>query len=67
MSGDFRDFGGVIDNVTLGRKVDFVNDKNIRGRLIYDATDKLTIDLRGIRARLPARLLLRHRARRRCQ
>ncbi len=47
IAADYRKFDGVLHNVTLDRKVDFVDDLNLRGRLILTPTDRLTIDLRG--------------------
>ncbi|MGF7150270.1 iron complex outermembrane receptor protein [Sphingomonas zeicaulis] len=47
IAADYRKFDGVFDNVTLDRKVDFVEDLNLRGRLILTPTDRLTIDVRG--------------------
>jgi iron complex outermembrane recepter protein len=47
IAGDYRKFDGVLHNVTLDRKVDFVEDVNLRGRLLVIPTDRLTIDLRG--------------------
>lgn len=47
VAADYRKFDGVQHNVTLNRKVDFVEDINLRGRLILIPTDRLTLDLRG--------------------
>ncbi len=47
IAADYRDFDGVFENVTLDRKVDFVEDLNVRSRLLFKPTDALTIDLRG--------------------
>jgi iron complex outermembrane receptor protein len=47
ISGDWRQFDGLIPDVTIHRNVDFATDYNFRGRLIYKPTDDLTIDLRG--------------------
>jgi iron complex outermembrane receptor protein len=47
VAADYRKFDGVFHNVTLNRKVDFVEDLNLRGRLLITPTDRLTIDLRG--------------------
>lgn len=52
IAADYRDFGGVLSNVTLDRKVDFIEDFNLRARLIFTPADNLTIDLRGTHARL---------------
>ncbi|MES2495602.1 MAG: TonB-dependent receptor [Pseudomonadota bacterium] len=47
IAGDYRKFDGVFRNVTLNRKVDFLEDVNLRGRLLITPTERLTIDLRG--------------------
>lgn len=47
VAADYRKFDGVFNNVTLNRKVDFVEDINLRGRLLFEPADRLTIDLRG--------------------
>jgi len=47
IAADYRKFDGVFRNVTLNRKVDFLEDVNLRGRLLITPTDRLTIDLRG--------------------
>lgn len=47
VAADYRKFDGVLHNVTLNRKVDFVEDLNLRGRLIFTPAERLTIDLRG--------------------
>ncbi len=46
IAGSWRDFDGVIRNVTLDEKVDFVEDRSVRGRLLFHATDRLSIDAR---------------------
>lgn len=46
VSGYYRDADGLIDSVD-GRDLDFEEQATIRGRLIYDASDDLTFDLRG--------------------
>ncbi|MDF2640690.1 MAG: TonB-dependent receptor [Novosphingobium lindaniclasticum] len=47
VAADYRKFDGVLHNVTLKRKVDFVEDTNVRGRLLLTPTDRLTFDLKG--------------------
>lgn len=47
VAADYRKFDGVLHNVTLNRTVDFVEDLNLRGRLIFTPAERLTIDLRG--------------------
>ncbi len=46
IAGSYQDFDGVINNVTLDKDVDFLEDKNVRGRLLFLPTDNLTFDLR---------------------
>lgn len=52
LAADYRKFDGLLSNATLSRKVDFAEDFNVRGRLIFMPTDRLTIDLRGTHAKL---------------
>jgi iron complex outermembrane receptor protein len=47
VAGDYRKFDGVFRNVTLDRKIDFLEDANLRGRLLFTPTERLTVDLRG--------------------
>jgi len=47
LSGSYSNFDGLINNVTLGQKVDNTQSYDFHGRLIYKATDRLTFDLRG--------------------
>jgi iron complex outermembrane receptor protein len=47
VAADYRKFDGVLRNVTLDRTVDFIEDLNLRGRLIFEPTERLTIDVRG--------------------
>lgn len=47
ISGAYRDFDGVIDNKFLNEPVDFREETTLRGRLLYQPTDNLTIDLRA--------------------
>lgn len=47
VAADYRKFDGVLHNVTLDRKVDFVEDLNLRGRLILTPSERLTFDLKG--------------------
>jgi iron complex outermembrane receptor protein len=46
VSASHRDFGGVIDNPTLGNEVDGYQDTSFRGLLKFLVSDALTIDLR---------------------
>jgi iron complex outermembrane receptor protein len=41
LTGYYTDFGGYIDNVTLGRDVNGQKNKGFRGKLEWDATDSL--------------------------
>ena len=47
VAADYRKFDGVLHNVTLNRTVDFVEDVNLRARLLFTPTDRLTFDLKG--------------------
>ncbi len=47
ISGSYQDFNGVIPNVTLGEDVDFMKDKNLRGRLLILPTERLSFDIRA--------------------
>ncbi|HEY0940251.1 MAG TPA: TonB-dependent receptor [Steroidobacter sp.] len=47
VSGDWRDFDGLIPNVTLGTEADFAEDRNVRARIDYRPSDALSIELRG--------------------
>ena len=47
LSGAYKDSDGNIDNVFLREKVDFYESKDVRARFMINATDALTIDLRG--------------------
>ena len=45
--GAYRDFEGVIDNVTTGDEADFEEMAYVRGRLLFNVADNVTLDLRG--------------------
>jgi len=49
ISGSYREFDGVYSNIyeNAPTGVDYIEDTTIRGRLIIDANDKLTWDLRA--------------------
>ncbi|MCT2398808.1 TonB-dependent receptor [Novosphingobium mangrovi (ex Huang et al. 2023)] len=47
IAGSARNFGGLLHNVYLGKTVDWVHDRNVRGQLKAFLTDTLTADLRG--------------------
>nr|WP_269902790.1 TonB-dependent receptor [Shewanella nanhaiensis] len=46
ITASYKDFDGLIDNVYLNKKVDFQQDKNIRGRFIWQPNDDFSADLR---------------------
>lgn len=54
VSGAARNFDGVIPNITTGRPADFYGDTNLRGRLLIDATDELSLDFRASYSKLRA-------------
>lgn len=43
----YTDYGGLLNNVTLNRKVDFREDLSLQGRLLLLPTDNFSIDLRA--------------------
>jgi iron complex outermembrane recepter protein len=47
LSGAYKDADGNIENVFLHEKVDFLESKDLRARLMILPSDALTIDLRG--------------------
>jgi iron complex outermembrane receptor protein len=47
VSARYIDREGYLDNITRGEKADRFEDLTLRGRLIWQATDELTVDLRG--------------------
>ena len=47
LSGSWRDTQGYIPNTFLGRDADPVKDFSIRGKLLWEPTDNLSVDLRG--------------------
>lgn len=54
LSASASQFDGVIDNVTTGRPADFATDRNLRLRVIGEATDGLTFDFRTSYSKLRA-------------
>lgn len=46
VAGEFKKFDGLIENNFLHKKVDFYTDRDVRGKLLWNATDNLTVDLR---------------------
>ncbi|WP_448657732.1 TonB-dependent receptor [Sphingomonas sp. CJ99] len=52
LSGSFRDTDGYIPNTFLGEDADPVRDFSVRGKLLWQPTDALTVDLRGFYSRL---------------
>lgn len=47
LSADYQNFDGVIENVTLNRDVDYREDVNVRGRLLFTPASNVTLDLRA--------------------
>ncbi len=47
LSARYIDREGYLDNITRGEKADRFEDLTLRGRLIWQPTDELTVDLRG--------------------
>lgn len=47
VAGSWYDTNGFIPNTFLGEDADPVKDFSLRGNLLVDATDRLTLDLRG--------------------
>jgi iron complex outermembrane receptor protein len=47
ISAAYKNSEGRIANTTLGRKVDDYDAVSLRGRLVWNANDRLTFDLRG--------------------
>ena len=52
VAGSYYDTDGFIPNTFLGEDADPVNDYSLRANLLVEATDRLTIDLRGSMNRL---------------
>ena len=46
VSGQYREFDGVVDNAFLGQEVDFETHRNIRGNLIWNASERFSLDFR---------------------
>ncbi len=46
VSGAYKDFDGLVNNNFLDRKVDFYEKRDIRGKLIWNATDTISAELR---------------------
>ncbi len=46
IAGAYKDFDGVVPNNFLDRKVDFFETKDIRGKLIWNATDDISVEAR---------------------
>lgn len=47
ISGSYRDFGGLIENVTLNDEVDFMKELSLRGQLKFDISPNFTATLQG--------------------
>jgi iron complex outermembrane recepter protein len=46
VSGEYKDYDGQITNSYLDQKVDFYTSKDVRGRLLWFASDAIKVDLR---------------------
>jgi len=46
LSGSYKESDGLIDSTFLGTEVDFFESTDFRGKLIWHATDSITVDLR---------------------
>jgi iron complex outermembrane receptor protein len=46
IAGAYKDFDGVVNNTFLDETVDFFETKDIRGKLIWNATDDITVEAR---------------------
>lgn len=46
LSGSYKDSDGFIENTFLGTEVDFIESTDFRGKLLFNVTDDLTMDLR---------------------
>jgi iron complex outermembrane recepter protein len=57
LSGSYRDTNGYIRNTFLNEDADPVKDFAIRGNLLFDASDSLSVDLRGSYAKLKTQAL----------
>ena len=47
LSGSYRDYDGQIRNTTLDREVDFLRNKDIRGRILWTPSADWSVDLRA--------------------
>nr|WP_083434622.1 TonB-dependent receptor [Sphingomonas sp. Y57] len=47
LAGSFRNFGGLLHNVYLDKTVDWLHDRNVRGRLKAFLTETLTADVKA--------------------
>lgn len=47
LSGSYRSFDGLIDNITLGETVDFSKELSVRGQLKFDLSSTFTATLQG--------------------
>ncbi|OYX37977.1 MULTISPECIES: TonB-dependent receptor [unclassified Sphingomonas] len=52
VSGSWRDSNGYIPNTFLGEDADPIKDFSIRGKLLWQPTDNLSVDLRGFISKL---------------
>lgn len=46
LSGSYKDRDGLIDNKTLNEEVDYLTSTDLRAKLLWNASDNLTLDLR---------------------
>lgn len=46
IAGQYREFDGVVENAFLGRKADFERHRNVRGRFIWNVTERFSLDAR---------------------
>lgn len=46
LAAGYKTFDGLIDNDTLSREADFYDAKDFRGKLLWEATENLSFDLR---------------------
>lgn len=47
IAASYEDFDGVIRNVTFDDDADYLKDLSVRGRLVFNPTDRLTLDARA--------------------
>jgi len=53
LAASVRDYGGLIQNAVVAEdKIDHLTDRNIRGRLLIEASDRLSLDFRASYSKL---------------